>query len=175
MSIPPVAPLRTSQGRALSYFEYLVVMVHPYMKEEGLSLNFSGYQDVLCRYSQLREDDVQEAWELSKELNAWAEYFSSVANLVQRMYLDAEADKLAITSLASVEADAKKVANGERLANQDARVIAARKRRNILKAFYDELEAKVRFLERAHYHCKVTYEYNKRQGFNKEHAVLDIG
>lgn len=170
MAFPPISPLRTSQGRNLSYFEYLTAMVHPYVKQEGVHLSFLGYNDLLSRYFELQEGDVKEAWELMKEINAWTEYLSSVANLVQRMYLDAETDKLAVTSLVSIEADAKKVANGDRLANKDERVINARKRRNLLKSFYDELDSKVKFLERAYYHCKATADRAPKEQKDETYA-----
>ena len=49
------------------------------------------------------------AWELTKELNAWSEYFSDIANLIQKKYLDSETEKLEQQSLKSIEHSEKVV------------------------------------------------------------------
>lgn len=159
MARPPVTPLRTKEGKNMSYFEMLSRMTMIYLKRDGINLNFSGYTETLIEYANMEEKEIEKAWRLTKELNAWSEYFSSIANLIQKVYLDAETDKIEIQATSSIDADAVKVANGERLSNKDPRVIGARKRRNTLKAFHDELEAKIKFLERAYYHCKATCEW----------------
>jgi hypothetical protein len=156
---PPIHPLQTEDGKKMSYFEKLVRMAHEYLKQDGIQLNFSGYTETLIEYANLQEHDVEKAWRLTKELNAWSEYFASIANLIQKVYLDAETNKMEIQAISSIEADPNKVANGDRLSNKDPRVIEARKKRNVLKALYDELEAKIKFLERAYYHCKSTCEW----------------
>ncbi|MFF2531544.1 hypothetical protein ACFVS2_21790 [Brevibacillus sp. NPDC058079] len=158
MAKPPLHPLTTTDGKELSYFQLLAHWASEYVKKDGIQLNFKGYEETLVAYSNLNETDLQKAWNLAKELNTWAEYFSSIANLIQKLYLDAEAEKNEVKSLASIEADDKKVANGDRLSNKDPKVVNARKKRNTLKSFHEELEAKVKFLERAHYHCKATYD-----------------
>lgn len=159
MAKPPVLPLKTEDGKGMSYFEKLVRMSLVYLKQDGINLSFEGYTDTLIDYANMKEDELDKAWRLTKELNAWSEYFSSIANLIQKMYLDAETDKIEVQATSSIEADSVKVANGERLSNKDPRVIVARKRRNTLKAFHDELESKIRFLERGYYHCKATCEW----------------
>ncbi|PLS19718.1 hypothetical protein CVD28_04715 [Bacillus sp. M6-12] len=159
MAKPPVTPLKTEDGKEMSYFEMLVRMSYVYLKKDGINLNFAGYTDTLIDYANMQEHEVEKAWRLTKELNAWSEYFSSIANLIQKVYLDAETDKIEVQATSSIEADSVKVANGERLSNKDPRVIDARKKRNTLKAFHDELEAKIKFLERGYYHCKATCEW----------------
>ncbi|WCF11380.1 hypothetical protein NDS46_30955 (plasmid) [Paenibacillus thiaminolyticus] len=158
MAKPPVNPLLTHDGKPTNYFEVLARWASEYVKKDGIMLNFKGYKETLLDYANVNEDELDKLWKLAKELNTWAEYFSSIANLIQKLYLDAETEKNERKSMASVEADEKKVANGDRLSNKDARVVEARKKRNTLKSFHEELEAKVKFLERAHYHCKATYD-----------------
>lgn len=152
-------PLKTANGKNISYFEKLARMAQEYVKQDGINLNFAGYTETLIEYANLKEYEIDKAWRLTKELNAWSEYFSSISNLIQKLYLDAETEKMEIQATSSILADAVKVANGERLSNKDPKVIEARKKRNTLKAFYDELESKIRFLERAYYHCKATCEW----------------
>lgn len=159
MAKPPVNPLVSADGQTpTNYFQVLARWAGDYVKKDGIQLNFKGYQETLLEYANLSEHELDKAWRLAKELNTWAEYFSSVANLIQKMYLDSEAEKNEVKSMASFAADDKKVANGDRLSNKDPKVVDARKKRNTLKSFHEELEAKVKFLERAHYHCKATYD-----------------
>lgn len=165
MAKPPVSPV-VIDGKPTNYFQILVRSASKYLKEKGIELNFKGYTETIIEYTNLQEHEVDKAWRLSQELNAWAEYFSSLANLVQKLYLDAETEKDEIKSIASFHADEKTVSNGNRLSNKDPQVVAARKKRNALKALYEELDAKVQFLIRAHYHCKTTYETFARTNAN---------
>lgn len=158
MAKPPLNPILTQDGKETNYFEMLARWASEYLKKDGIQLNFKGYKETLLEYANVNEDQLEQLWKLAKELNTWAEYFSSIANLIQKMYLDAETEKNEVKSSASVRADEKKVANGDRLSNKDEAVVSARKKRNTLKSFFEELEAKVKFLERAHYHCKATYD-----------------
>lgn len=162
MARPPLYPIQTAEGKKMNYFQDLVTKAYQYLKEDGITLSFEGYTETILEYSNLKESDKEKAWELARDLNAWSEYFSSLANLLQKEYLDAMTDKQSTQALASFKADQKKVANGDRLSNKDPDVIFIRKKRNVLKALYDELEAKVKFLERAHYHCKATYDWSQK-------------
>lgn len=159
MTKPPVSPLIIN-GKSMDYFDNLVDMVSPIFKEFGVTLNFEGYKQTIATYSALKEDDFKLAWKLSRDLNMWSEYFSDLSNMVQKLLLDSETDKIEQIAVSSVQADPNKVANGDRLANKDMRVVNIRKKRNSFKAFNSELEAKVRFLERAYYHCKQTCDWN---------------
>lgn len=167
MALPPLNPIKDADGKQISYFEKLIKYSVEYLRPYGIVPNFKGYTATILEYANLKEEETDKAWKLAKELNAWSEYFSSIANLIQKLYLDSDTDKLEIQAIASYEADANKVANGDRLSNKDKKVVEARKRRNTLKALYDELDAKVKFLERAYYHCKATCDWaNKTQGVN---------
>lgn len=166
MAKPPVFPMKTANGVEVNYFQLLCSMVKPYLQEDGISLNFEGYIETISEYTSLTEEQIDKAWKLTKELNTWSEYFSDIANLIQKLYLDSETDKIEKQATASILCDATKVANGDRLSNKDPEVIKSRKKRNVLKAFYDELVAKIEFLNRAHYHCKATYELSKKNTLN---------
>jgi len=167
MAMPPTTPIKVGE-KQLTYFQFLALNVKDYLYEYGIILDFSGLQDTLKKYENMEEDNLEYIWELLKELNAWTDYFSSLANLVQKIYLDSETEKLEIQAIVSIREDPKKVANGDRLANKDAEVVKIRKKRNALKAFYDELVNKVEFLNRAYYHCKITYEINKNILINEK-------
>lgn len=159
MAKPPVTPLIISEDKRISYFEQLARLASDCLKKDGINLSFAGYTETLIEYANLKETELDKAWRLTKELNAWSEYFSSISNLIQKYYLDAETLKMEMQATSSIEADAVKVSNGDRLANKDGRVISARTKRNTLKSFHDELESKIKFLERAYYHCKATCEW----------------
>lgn len=171
MAKPPAPCIMTTSNRAINYFELLTIWALDYLKEDGVVLNFKGYAETVEAYAHLQESDTKGAWELARDLNAWSEYFSDVANLIQKLYLDADTEKIEVIAQASFEADDKKVANGERLANKDTRVVNIRKKRNTLQSFYDELIAKVKFLERAHYHCKATAESKSKFTPNANNQV----
>lgn len=162
MAKPPIYPMKVESGQGVTYFQVLCGMVKKYLEEDGISLDFGGYTDTIIDYTSLTENDMENAWKLTKELNAWSEYFSDIANLIQKIYLDSETDKIEKQAVSSITNDASKVANGDRISNKDPIVVSSRKKRNILKSFYDELVSKVDFLNRAHYHCKSTYEWSKK-------------
>ncbi|WCK57718.1 hypothetical protein PP175_27155 (plasmid) [Aneurinibacillus sp. Ricciae_BoGa-3] len=170
MAKPPVNPLPSKSGSGMSYFKALSLMAREYLKADGITLNFQGYTETIIDYANMQENDIHTAWRLTKELNAWSEYFASISNLIQKFYLDAETDKIEIQATASIKADAVKVANGERLSNKDSHVIQARKKRNCLKAFYDELESKIKFLERGYYHCKATCDWANKPIYNNNQS-----
>lgn len=157
MANPPVTPLNI-EGKEISYFQKLISLTSGYLKEYKIDLSFEGYMDTVEKYRNLQFDETQKAWELSKELNAWSEYFSDIANLIQKIMLNSETEWLEIQAIKSIQFDSDKVSNGNRFSNKENDVIQKRKKRNALKALYDELQSKVSFLERAYYHCKTTYE-----------------
>jgi len=179
---PPIYPLELEKGvqstqigeeMGMTYFQKLVLLSKEYL-EGYIQLNFTGYTETLVEYANLEENQLNKAWKLAKELNAWAEYFSSICHVIQKIYLDAETDKKSTQAQASYEADPSKVATGDRLSNKDIRVVNSRKKRNTLKALYEELEAKTKFLERAHYHCKATYEMSiKQKPLNSQPYVVN--
>ena len=159
LPLPPLYPLINKSGKQISYFDKLVEYVSNYLKEDDIYLSFDGYTETILEYNNLKENDFSRAWELTKKINAWTEYFSSISNLIQKLYLDSETTKIETQAIASFSSDSIKVANGDRLANKDSSVVNARKKRNTLKSFYDELESKIKFMERAYYHCKATCDW----------------
>ena len=166
MPKPPINPIKLPNGKNGNYFQMLCMLAKPYLDEDGISLNFEGYSNTIEEYTNLSDFELEKAWGLAKDLNAWSEYLSDVANLIQKMYLDSETAKLAKQAESSILNDATKVANGDRLSNKDEVVIRSRKKRNALKSFYDELTGKIDFLNRAYYHCKSTYDLSKRMPVN---------
>lgn len=161
MSKPPSNPLMY-ENKQISYFQYLYIQVKPYVESYGINLSFKGYQNTLNEYQNINFKDTNSIWNLANDLNSWSEYMSDVANVVQKLLLDSETEKIGIISKVSIESDSKKVASGDRIANKDERVIAVRKKRNALKSFYSQLESKIEFLERAYHHCKSTYDWQCR-------------
>lgn len=161
MPNPPKFPLKQN-NKEITYFDFLVNNVEDLFREHSLELNFDGYQETLDKYRNLTYSDFSGAWELAQQLNAWSEYMASIRSNARKMLQDAETDKLSIIASASILADGSKVANGDRLANKDESVIAIRRKRNAIEAFCDELDAKIAFLERAHYFCKTTCDWQQK-------------
>ena len=167
MAKPPATAItitRNNKQLELSYFEHLTLIVHDLLSSEGLlekdglKLNIKGYTETVEEYKNLEENNLDAVWQLAKDLNAWSDYLSSMANLIQKYYLDSETEKAQMLSVVSINADHERVSNGKRIADQDKKVVSVRKKRNVLQSYYNELESKVKFLERAHYHCKSTYD-----------------
>lgn len=170
MAKPPVYPVQVN-NKNMNYFDILVSRAQPYLKEEGITINFDGYNNVVYEYSTLNIGDLKKAEELTISLNGWSEYISTLANLIQNSYLDSETDKISIQSRESIDYSNKNVSAGERYANTTEDVIAIRKKRNVLKSLYDELVSKTKFLERAHYHCKsiCDWKYRTNQSYVKQY------
>lgn len=167
MAKPPISPIKVTINNKetnIDYFEFLLLKASDIMKKDGIRINVKGYKETVDEYKTLEENDLEKMWILAKDLNAWSEYLSGLCNLIQKYYLDSETKKAEVLSIVSINSDQERVTNGKRLADQHKDVILVRQQRNTLQAFYNELEAKVKFLERAHYHCKTTYDNSiKRQ------------
>lgn len=166
MAMPPMSPIRRGVAQ-LNYFDLLVEQVTPFFKENGIELDFSGYRELERIFGSLKMEDAESSWELARRANAWSEYFSDLKNLTKKYLADTEAEKLKIFAIASTTADVEKVANGNRLADKDENVVAIRRIRNGLEAFYEALEAKVEYLERMHYFCKSTCEWGAKASISK--------
>lgn len=167
MPNPPKFPLKQN-NQDITYFTFLVNSVSSVFAEHGIELNFDGYDATIDNYKNLKHDDFKSAWELAQELNAWTEYISSIRSNARKLLQDTETEKLSTLATASVLADSSRVSNGDRLANKDESVIAIRRKRNAVEAFCDELDAKIEFLERAHYFCKTTCDWQQKAALTQK-------
>jgi hypothetical protein len=146
MGMPPKNPL----GHA-NYFDALCQIASKYL---DIPLCFDGYDEVVEKYQNASVNNRDENWELAKQLNAWSEYCSTIANYIQNQFLDAETEKIQIHSVKSIGFSEKNVSAGERFANTDEEVVKSRLKRNALKSLYDSLIARKDFLDKAFYQCK---------------------
>jgi len=147
VGMPPKNPLNEKGN----YFDVLCQMASKYL---DIGLYFDGYSEVVEKYQKAAITNRDESWELAKELNAWSEYCSTVANYIQNQFLDAETTKLQVHSEKSIKFSEKNVSAGERFANTDIDVVKARMKRNALKSLYDSLISRKDFLDKAFYQCK---------------------
>lgn len=169
MAKPPISPMTIKINdidKHIDYFEFLVLKASEIMKKDGIRINIKGYKETVEEYRALEENNLEKMWILAKDLNAWSEYLSGLCNLIQKYYLDSETKKAEVLSIVSINSDQERVTNGKRIADQHKDVILVRQQRNTLQSFYNELEAKVKFLERAHYHCKTTYDNSIKRQIN---------
>ena len=146
--LPPKNPVNGEK----TYFQLLCEEASKYTG--NIPLDFTGYESLIDAYVASSDNDNDTNYELSKAFNAWFEYFSEIANVIQNKFLDAETDKLKTVSEKSILHSDKNVSAGDRKANTDSDVIIARKRRNALKSLYDALVARQDFCEKAFYQCK---------------------
>lgn len=159
--LPPSAPLSNTPHK--TYFNFLCATVQQYLN--NISIDFTGYDELVQAYMEVRNFETDKNFELSKSFNAWYEYISDITNIIQNQFLDAETNKLQVVSEKSILANEKSVSAGDRKANTDPEVIVARKRRNALKSFYDVLIARQNFCEKAFYQCKhccIDFERDQR-------------
>lgn len=153
MAMPPVLKNKDS-----SYLNILLKNAEEILKENGLIIDLTGYYETMLKLYSLEMSDVAGAWELSMELNAWSDYLGDIRSNCKKILSDLEAEKMSTIAAASLSADKGKVANGDRLANKDEKVVQIRKKRNTMQSLCDLLDSKVIYLERAHYMCKKTFE-----------------
>lgn len=135
-----------------SYFTILCEEAQKYIP--NIPLDFTGYDELVEKYTEVSEHDTDANYNLSKAFNAWFEYYAEIAGVIQNKFLDAETEKLHVQAEKSILASDKNVSAGDRRANTDPEVINARKRRNALKSLFDTLMARSDFCEKAFYQCK---------------------
>lgn len=153
MAMPPVL-----RDKNKSYLKILLSSAEEILKENGLIIDLTGFDETIQKLYTLKMSDIPSAWELSMELNAWSDYLGDIRSNCKKILSDLEAEKMSTIATASLTADKGKVANGDRLANKDEKVVQIRKKRNTMQSLCDLLDSKVIYLERAHYMCKKTFE-----------------
>ena len=62
MIFPPKTPL-IRDNKNINYFQQLAILVAPYLKEYGITLNFQGFSDLIEEYQDLSFTDIEKAWE----------------------------------------------------------------------------------------------------------------
>ena len=144
------------------YFRSLIFDARDVLKSANIKFDFANYTSTIKDFYNLTIDDVGKAWEVSKDIAGWIEYLSDMQSYVQKALNDAETDKKATHGAIAKSYDDKNAARGGRLADQDERVVEARKKRNTLNALSMMLDKKIRALEKMHYFCKATWEINYR-------------
>jgi len=153
----PMPPVFNNKNK-VSYFEVLLNDAKEILLENNLYIDLTGYKETMEKLLNLKMKDYDSAWELCQELNAWSDYLSDIRSNCKKILNNLEADKMSIIAEASINADSTKVSNGDRLANKDKSVVDIRKKRNIMESLCNLLDAKIEYMERAHYVCKKTFE-----------------
>lgn len=72
---------RRKKFETLSFTD-LAKIIHAYLKEEGLSLNFSGYREILKRYFQIEDNNISEIYKLIIDCNLWSNYFAELESFM---------------------------------------------------------------------------------------------
>lgn len=142
------------------YFNYMIKTGTELLPD--VSLDFTGYDELIESLKQFNYSDTASAWEISQQCNAWCEYIADLKAIIHQKLADAETDKKVVISIASSKADDKKVANGDRLANKEPEVVKIRKYRNFLEALLQLLEDKHQFLIQSHYFTRMTCDWSTK-------------
>lgn len=158
MAKPPLLPIEDRQD----YFDRLIEEIIPYFNAKNIPLSFDGYKETVKEYSELNSSNVDLCWRLSRDFCMWGEYYSNLKALTEKMFLDAETEKKKEYAVASIAEDINKVANGDRLANKNPKVVALRRDRNLLQSFITVLESKIDYCYKCHHHCKATCSWEKQ-------------
>jgi hypothetical protein len=122
-------------------------------------IDLSGFNELVTEYGDMQENDPATAYDLSQRALAWADYLSDMLAACTKYYNNAETDKKATRARSSIMADDKTVARGDRYADQDDAVVAARKKRNEGEAYIRLLEPKVEHCRSIHYHSRQIWEH----------------
>ncbi|WPS85450.1 hypothetical protein SMD22_02125 (plasmid) [Brevibacillus halotolerans] len=130
-------------------FEALTKIVHGYLHEEGLELNFRGFREVLQRYFRLHDNDIVETHEMMIECNLWYNYFGEVQAIldVKQEEWTLEADWLF--------AHEKKAEPSEEL---ESRIQRAKLRAKHFGMFSKHVESQKKFFWKASEQCQSLYK-----------------
>lgn len=139
-------------GRRKKYesfsFEDLAKIIHGYLKEEGLSLNLSGYREVLKRYFHMHDNNLSEIYSLMIDCNLWSNYFAELESFLS---LKKEEWMLKIDWLYAHENMAKP---SEALEN---RIQDAKQHVRHYDMFIKHCHAQMNFFKKASEHCYNLY------------------
>lgn len=130
-------------------FEALAKIIHGYMKEDGLGLDFRGFRDVLQRYFRLQEYELADIHELMIDCNLWYNYLSDIQSFVE---FKKEEWLLESEWLFAHEVMAEP---SESLENQIQR---AKERSKHYGMFSKQVESQIKFFLKASGHCQSLYK-----------------
>ena len=133
----------------LSYYN-LSKKVNAYMLKDKISLDLTGYQEIVGRYMRLIDTDILEAKELTLLCNMWSDYFLDIANLIQFYLLKAQLD------IDRMKAD-KGIQNDENQQIYETELKRLTQLIYALKLFYKKTKGQKKFFEKAYYHCVYIY------------------
>lgn len=157
-AIPKVEVIRNSKRQP--FVKYLLEICKKDLP--GLNIDLDGYDEILEKLQNLDYKSPEDAWKLSLEANAWLEYLANLKNVIYMVLQDLETNKIATIAEVSIGHEPDKPTKGNRIANKDPSVIEVRKRRNHIETLYNLIVDKMDVLEKAHYFCKTTCEWNFR-------------
>lgn len=128
------------------------------LKTKGITLNFSGYDDVIIKYATMLEEDIYTNKHLAIELNLWTNYIQEIISVVsycKDMLID--------------ELDYLKAYKDRKNKNEELIKKIKEKESEIktLKKFIKLLESQRNFFIKSFYHVKNVYNSsNKKLNYN---------
>lgn len=129
-------------------FEDLAKIVNRYLKAEGYTLNFMGYQDTLKQYFSMQDNNPESIRSLMIECNLWSNYFSELEKflLLKKEEYMLEADRY----LAEINKQKPSL-------DTEIRIQNAKKRAKHFDLFAKHCHAKMNFFKYASNQCHVLY------------------
>ena len=129
-------------------FQDLAKLINHYLKDEGITLTFKGYNETLRDYFRMDDNNTPVAFELMTHCNLWANYFGDIEGVIQSKALELQ---LNIDQLKAQED--KKNPEEERLTT----ITELTKKHKDLVLFLKYLKNQRKFFDKAHLHCYRVY------------------
>ena len=126
-------------------FIYAAKKIGLIFKEEGIDIAFTGYKDVLLKYSKCTDYDIIELQELTKEMNLWSTYLGDMSALAfyQLTVFENKLNYLEAFPLTKIT-DEKKINMKNKIA--------------LCKMFYKQLNIQLKLFYSCYAHCRNLYE-----------------
>ena len=167
MNLPPKLGVTTDKNVDLSAFDCIVKQANHELKKRGkLTLNFGTYEEMKASLMTLELGDLEKAHQLCVEANAWYIFLAEMKSIATKHYLDLEAEKKRIHSEESQRANQSSKGASDAIADTQPSVINAREARNTLETLCEMLDYHVKYLDKAYYISKATWEWAEKNKSN---------
>lgn len=129
-------------------FERLSQIIHRYLNDDGLTLDLTGYRDMLQRYFRVQDHDLLEIHETMIDCNLWYNYLSSVEALMayKKEEWTLEADWLYAHEVMAEPSE-----------ELESRIQNAKERAKHYGMFEKQIESQRKFFWKASDHCQELY------------------
>lgn len=167
---PPKLGIQIDENSAISAFEAIVNRAnHTLKKVQRPTLKFGEYEKLKEKINKLSLDST-DAHEIAVLANAWYDFMAEMKAIATKEYLDLDAEKKRIHAEASSKSNMSSKAACDAVADTLPIVISARKHRNIMETLKEMLDSEIKYLEKASYLAKATWEWSEKNKAAQKYA-----